>query len=101
MASSLAFLPSVGPLELIILLVILIVIFGPKRIPQAARSLGRGLKNFRESVSGDEKAELPEGEDAPAAGSATEGEPVTSATTSPEGEPAKKAPTAPGDGTDS
>ena len=99
MAPSLAFLPSVGPLELIILLVILILIFGPKRIPQAARSLGKGLKNFRESVSGDEKAELPEGENA--AGSAAEGEPVTRATTSPEGEPAKKAATSPEDGTGS
>ena len=84
MASSLAFLPSVGPLELIILLVILILIFGPKRIPQAARSLGRGLRNFRESVSGEEKVELPEGEDGPAAQSPAEGEPVKKASTSPE-----------------
>ena len=95
MAPSLAFLPSVGPLELIILLVILILIFGPKRIPQAARSLGKGLKNFRESVSGDEKAELPGGADASA------DEQVTKAATSPEGEPAKKAATSPEDGTGS
>lgn len=84
MASSLAFLPSVGPLELVILLVILILIFGPKRIPQAARSVGRGLRNFRESVSGEEKVELPEGEDRPAGGPPAEGEPVKKAAASPE-----------------
>jgi sec-independent protein translocase protein TatA len=68
MASTIAFLPNVGLPELLILFAILILIFGPKRIPQAARSLGRGIRNFRESVSGEEKPELPEGESAEAAG---------------------------------
>jgi len=72
MALPLAFLPSVGIAELLILLAILVLIFGPKRIPQAARALGRGLRNFRESVSGDEKAELPEGDDVPAATASNE-----------------------------
>ena len=63
MAPSLAFLPNVGLPEILILLAIVILIFGPKRIPQAARSLGRGIRNFRDSVSGEEKVELPEGED--------------------------------------
>lgn len=62
MEPSIAFLPNVGIPELLILLAILVLIFGPKRIPQAARSLGRSLRNFRDSVSGDEKVELPEGE---------------------------------------
>jgi len=74
MPHSLAFLPSVGIAELLILLAILILIFGPKRIPQAARSLGRGLRNFRESVSGEEKEELPEGQDAPSRSTNSEGE---------------------------
>ena len=74
MPHSLAFLPSIGIAELLILLAILILIFGPKRIPQAARSLGRGLRNFRESVSGEEKEELPEGQDAPAPSTNAEGE---------------------------
>ena len=63
MAPSLAFLPNVGLPEILILLAIVILIFGPKRIPQAARSLGRGIRNFRDSVSGEEKGELPEGEE--------------------------------------
>ena len=62
MVSPIAFLPNVGIPELLILLAVLVLIFGPKRIPQAARSLGRSLRNFRESVSGEEKAELPEGD---------------------------------------
>lgn len=62
MVSPIAFLPNVGIPELLILLAILVLIFGPKRIPQAARSLGRSLKNFRDSVSGEGKGELPEGE---------------------------------------
>ncbi|MFM8519576.1 MAG: twin-arginine translocase TatA/TatE family subunit [Solirubrobacterales bacterium] len=62
MVPPIAFLPNVGIPELLILLAILVLIFGPKRIPQAARSLGRSLKNFRDSVSGEEKGELPEGE---------------------------------------
>lgn len=73
MVLPIAFLPNVGIPELLILLAILVLIFGPKRIPQAARSLGRSLKNFRDSVSGEEKAELPEGEAEKAA-------PVTRAT---------------------
>jgi sec-independent protein translocase protein TatA len=69
MASSIALLPNVGLPEILILLAIVILIFGPRRIPQAARSLGRGIRNFRESVSGEEKVELPEGETEATAGS--------------------------------
>jgi sec-independent protein translocase protein TatA len=46
------FLPNIGPLELIIVLVIVVIIFGPKRIPAAAKSVGQGVRNFRESLSG-------------------------------------------------
>jgi len=43
---------GIGPLELIIVLVIILVIFGPKRLPQAGRSLGQGLREFKDSVTG-------------------------------------------------
>lgn len=39
-----------GPTELVIILVIVILIFGANRIPQLARSLGEGIKEFRKSV---------------------------------------------------
>jgi sec-independent protein translocase protein TatA len=43
---------SIGPTELIIVLVIVLVIFGPKRLPGLGRSLGSGMKEFRDSISG-------------------------------------------------
>lgn len=44
---------NVGPLEIIIVLIIALVVFGPKRLPELGRSLGRGIREFRGSVSGD------------------------------------------------
>ncbi len=46
-----------GGLELIILLVIILMFFGAKRIPELARSLGRGSREFRKGLEEDEKAE--------------------------------------------
>ena len=50
-----------GPLEIIVILVIVLVIFGPKRLPDLGRSLGRGMREFKDSVTGKDKDELPEG----------------------------------------
>jgi sec-independent protein translocase protein TatA len=44
-----------GPLEIIIVLVIVLVIFGPKRLPDLGRSLGRGMREFKDSVTGKDK----------------------------------------------
>jgi sec-independent protein translocase protein TatA len=49
---SLAVFQSIGPTELIIVLVIVLVIFGPKRLPGLGKSLGSGMKEFRDSVTG-------------------------------------------------
>ena len=46
-------MPNVGPFELAIVLIIALVVFGPKRLPELGRSLGRGIREFRGSVSGD------------------------------------------------
>ena len=43
---------GIGPLELIIVLVIVLVIFGPKRLPGLGRSLGTGMREFKDSISG-------------------------------------------------
>jgi sec-independent protein translocase protein TatA len=49
-----------GPLEIVIILVIVLVIFGPKRLPDLGRSLGKGMREFKDSVTGKDN-ELPEG----------------------------------------
>jgi sec-independent protein translocase protein TatA len=48
---------GIGPLELVLVLVVILVIFGPKRLPQAGRSLGQGLREFKDSVTGKNKDE--------------------------------------------
>ena len=57
---------SVGPMELILVLAIALIVLGPKRLPEAGRALGKGLREFKDSVSGrDREAEetsLPAGE---------------------------------------
>ena len=44
-------MPSIGPMELIIVLVIALVILGPKRLPDAGRSLGRGMREFKSAIT--------------------------------------------------
>jgi sec-independent protein translocase protein TatA len=46
---------SVGPLEIIFVIVVLLVIFGPKRLPSLGKSLGTGMREFKESVTGEDK----------------------------------------------
>ena len=54
-------MPNIGPLELIIVLVIVLVIFGPKKLPGLGRSLGTGMREFKDSVTGKDKdEELPQ-----------------------------------------
>lgn len=48
-------MPNIGPLELAIVLVIALVIFGPKRLPELGKSLGRGMREFKESISGNSR----------------------------------------------
>ena len=61
---------GIGIWELLILLLVLLLVFGPKRLPEMGRQLGKGMREFKESVSGsgkddeddhtvDEVAELP------------------------------------------
>jgi sec-independent protein translocase protein TatA len=48
-------MPSIGPLELVIVLIIALLVLGPKKLPEAGRSLGEGLRGFKESLSGGKK----------------------------------------------
>jgi sec-independent protein translocase protein TatA len=46
-------MPNVGLPEIAIVLIIALIVFGPKRLPELGRSLGRGIREFRGSISGD------------------------------------------------
>lgn len=52
-------MPTPGPLEIIIILVIVLLIFGPKRLPDLGRSLGSGMRNFKDSLTGKDKDDEP------------------------------------------
>jgi sec-independent protein translocase protein TatA len=43
---------NVGPMELIIVLALALIVLGPKKLPEAGRSIGKGLREFKDSVSG-------------------------------------------------
>jgi sec-independent protein translocase protein TatA len=51
-------MPNVGPMELIVVLVIAVVVLGPKRLPDVGRSVGQGMREFRQSLSGKEQPAL-------------------------------------------
>ena len=55
-------MPNIGPMELAIVLIIALVIVGPKKLPDLGRSAGKGLREFKDSVTGggddDEKPQI-------------------------------------------
>jgi sec-independent protein translocase protein TatA len=44
-------MPNVGPFELVIVLVVALIVLGPKRLPEVGRSLGNGIREFKDSIS--------------------------------------------------
>lgn len=53
-------MPNVGPWEIILLLLLALLLFGAKRLPEIGRSVGQGMREFKDSVSGNAKTERPE-----------------------------------------
>jgi sec-independent protein translocase protein TatA len=80
---------GVGPIEILILLLIALLVFGPKRLPEMGRSLGRGMREFKDSITGNDEpaaatpAELPPAAAEPAA-PAPEPEPAAVSSGTPE-----------------
>jgi sec-independent protein translocase protein TatA len=56
-------MPNIGPLELAIVLVIVLIIFGPKRLPGLGRQLGSGMREFKDSITGKNKDDDEVGEE--------------------------------------
>ncbi|HEX2105619.1 MAG TPA: twin-arginine translocase TatA/TatE family subunit [Solirubrobacteraceae bacterium] len=48
-------MPNVGPMELIVILAIALIVLGPKKLPEVGKSLGRGMREFKESLAGDSR----------------------------------------------
>lgn len=44
-------MPNIGPLELVVILIIALVVLGPKRLPDAGRSIGRGMREFKNALT--------------------------------------------------
>jgi len=49
--------PNIGPLELVIVLAIALIVLGPKKLPEVGRSIGNGMREFKESLSGEKRHE--------------------------------------------
>lgn len=45
---------NIGPLEIAIVVIIALLVFGPKRLPELGKSLGRGIREFKGSISGED-----------------------------------------------
>ena len=45
-------MPNIGPMELIVVLAIALIVLGPKRLPDAGKSLGRGIREFKGAIAG-------------------------------------------------
>jgi sec-independent protein translocase protein TatA len=45
-------MPSIGPMELIVVLAIALIVLGPKKLPEAGRAMGKGMREFKDSLSG-------------------------------------------------
>jgi sec-independent protein translocase protein TatA len=50
-------IPNIGPMEIAIVLIVAIVVLGPKKLPEFGRSLGSSMREFKDSISGDGDAE--------------------------------------------
>ena len=48
----LMFIPNLGPGEIIVILLIALLLFGAKRLPELGKSLGQGMREFKNSISG-------------------------------------------------
>jgi sec-independent protein translocase protein TatA len=69
---------NIGLPEILVVLVIALIVFGPKRLPELGKSLGRGIREFRSSISGnDDDDEKPEIESGERPGEPVQGEVVT------------------------
>jgi sec-independent protein translocase protein TatA len=49
------FINNIGPMELFVVAIIALLVVGPKRLPEVGKSLGKGIREFKESITGDSR----------------------------------------------
>jgi sec-independent protein translocase protein TatA len=49
------FVNNIGPMELVVVAIIALLVVGPKRLPEVGKSLGKGIREFKDSISGDSR----------------------------------------------
>jgi sec-independent protein translocase protein TatA len=59
------FISAPGPLELMVILVVALIVLGPAKLPEAARSVGRGVRELKESLAGNDDDDEDEPYDEP------------------------------------
>ena len=50
-------MPNIGPLEIVVVLVLALVVLGPRRLPEFGRSVGKGMREFKGALTGREEEE--------------------------------------------
>lgn len=50
-------IPNIGPLEIVVVLIIALIVFGPRRLPELGNSLGRSIREFRTTISSRDEEE--------------------------------------------
>ena len=48
---------NIGPMELVLVLAIALIVLGPKKLPEAGRAVGKGIREFKDSVTGGDREE--------------------------------------------
>lgn len=46
-------MPSIGPMEIVIIMIVALIVLGPKKLPEMGRSVGKGMREFKNAVSMD------------------------------------------------
>ena len=64
-------MPNIGLPELLIVLVIALIVLGPKKLPEVGRSLGKGMREFKDSIAGITETDDEDDDDRPALGATT------------------------------
>jgi sec-independent protein translocase protein TatA len=69
-------MPNIGLPEILIVLAIALIVFGPKRLPEMGRSLGKGIREFKDSLTGNDEEDEPREIERPRPSEADGGRPL-------------------------